>query len=260
MTEIETMRFPNAVDFVCFSQTLSLIFCQTAPDKNQCGPSTCCQGYRMKDGLCRVCENGTYGINCSQSCLRGYFGHLCRSKCPTSCKLTCDKVTGQCSSLTPVSDGVLERFLRNNSWALVIVSSLLMILSFGCITFLFYFHICRKREDMPLISERKQRNVIAGSVKQGKYTPRRSKKILKRNEVSLTFRDEDSGRNRNPKQMIEISTEIKELSLDSIHDKQNESGRERRNPSVKKPQYRYSLAKTFEITEEIDISQNLSEN
>ncbi|XP_062617757.1 uncharacterized protein LOC134279375 [Saccostrea cucullata] len=260
MSEMKIMRFPNAVYSVCFTQTFTFVLCQTTSNEGQCGPSSCCSGFQMKDGFCRVCEDGTYGKNCSKPCREGYFGRLCKSNCSSPCKLTCDKVTGQCKNHTSIYINSLENFLKNNSWVLAIVSSVLMILSFGCIAFLFCFHVCRKREDMPLISERKQRNVLAGSVKQGKYTPRRSKKILKGNVVSLTFRDEDSGRNRNPNQMIEISTEIKEFSTDSIHDKQNESGRERKNPSDKKPQYRYSLAKTFEITEEIDISQDLSEN
>ncbi|XP_062616453.1 uncharacterized protein LOC134278152 [Saccostrea cucullata] len=260
MSEMKIMRFPNAVYSVCFTQTFTFVLCQTTSNDGKCGPSSCCSGYRMKDGLCRVCEDGTDGINCSKPCREGYFGRLCNSKCPLPCNLTCNKVTGQCNNHTSIYTNGLQNFLKKNSWVLAIGSSVLMILSFGCIAFLFCFHVCRKRKDIPLISERNQRNVIAGSVKQGKYTPRRSKKILKRNEVSLTFRDEDSGRNRNPKQMIEINAEITEFSTDSIPDKLNEAGWERRHPSVKKPQYRYSLAKKFEITKEIDISQGFSEN
>ncbi|XP_061166355.1 uncharacterized protein LOC133191745 [Saccostrea echinata] len=157
-----------------------------------------------------VCEDGTYGTNCSEVCQGGYFGRLCKSECPTSCMFTCNKVTGNCNHQAP--------------------------------------------------AETKQRNSEQESVRQGKYTPRRSQKILKRNEVSLMFRDEDSGRNKNLKQLIEISTDIKECTLNSIPDDRNEVHIGNTHLSDRKHKYWYSLAKKFEITDEIDISQEFSDD
>ncbi|XP_056006869.1 endothelial cell-specific molecule 1-like [Ostrea edulis] len=42
---------------------------------------------------CVECPLGSFGVNCKEECIRGYYGYLCRSSC--SCEVSaCDPVTG----------------------------------------------------------------------------------------------------------------------------------------------------------------------
>lgn len=43
-----------------------------------------------------ACAPGTYGIDCSIECPKGFYGVFCKEKC--SCEENCDKVVG-CAEL-----------------------------------------------------------------------------------------------------------------------------------------------------------------
>lgn len=38
-----------------------------------------------------------YGVDCSEHCIDGLYGHYCRNKCPSECNKTCDKANGVCT-------------------------------------------------------------------------------------------------------------------------------------------------------------------
>uniref|UniRef100_A0A8W8KHQ1 EGF-like domain-containing protein n=1 Tax=Magallana gigas TaxID=29159 RepID=A0A8W8KHQ1_MAGGI len=49
-----------------------------------------------------ICDNNTFGVNCSQRCPLGYYGRQCNETC--NCNFTvCDEVTG-CLKVTPELD------------------------------------------------------------------------------------------------------------------------------------------------------------
>ncbi|XP_062589432.1 cell death abnormality protein 1-like isoform X3 [Saccostrea cucullata] len=53
----------------------------------------CCQDFKNISGECRACI-GTFGQNCSNPCMYGYYGHGCRKRCNCSQKQFCDREKG----------------------------------------------------------------------------------------------------------------------------------------------------------------------
>uniref|UniRef100_A0A8W8KI96 Uncharacterized protein n=1 Tax=Magallana gigas TaxID=29159 RepID=A0A8W8KI96_MAGGI len=54
----------------------------------------CIQNYYILDGNCTECPDGTFGVNCSQTCPNNYFGRLCKIPCNCSDGQFCDQVKG----------------------------------------------------------------------------------------------------------------------------------------------------------------------
>nr|XP_034304113.1 scavenger receptor class F member 2-like isoform X1 [Crassostrea gigas] len=56
---------------------------------------SCCVNYYrdVESRLCKPC-NGSFGVNCSFSCPKEYFGHGCREKCYCINTETCDSKIG----------------------------------------------------------------------------------------------------------------------------------------------------------------------
>ncbi|XP_062573869.1 uncharacterized protein LOC134235738 isoform X2 [Saccostrea cucullata] len=60
------------------------------------GHTRCCAGYRTIKDKCHPC-NGSFGIECSNTCPEGYFGNQCEDKCFCD---RCDARTGECYNET----------------------------------------------------------------------------------------------------------------------------------------------------------------
>ncbi|XP_056008537.1 protein draper-like [Ostrea edulis] len=58
-----------------------------------CDERCCLNYYKHRNGSCVECPLGTYGVNCSETCVRGYYGKLCLSECECSVH-KCDKKYG----------------------------------------------------------------------------------------------------------------------------------------------------------------------
>ncbi|XP_056008541.1 uncharacterized protein LOC130046602 isoform X2 [Ostrea edulis] len=54
----------------------------TNVNNKECDDGRCCLNfYKHQDGSCFECPLGTHGVNCSGTCVRGFYGRFCQSKC-----------------------------------------------------------------------------------------------------------------------------------------------------------------------------------
>ncbi|XP_056006909.1 uncharacterized protein LOC125664481 isoform X2 [Ostrea edulis] len=148
---MDGMVFVIFITFVCLSVTL---------DPNMCRPGICCTDYILHNNSCTECEAGTTGPNCSETCVDGYYGKRCRKKCSIDCTGICNKINGSCTGRfnvntqsfdvsvttngTPQTDlHNIENFLKARLWIIAGVSSVLVILTCGCIGVFFFCKTCK---------------------------------------------------------------------------------------------------------------------
>ncbi|XP_056006919.1 uncharacterized protein LOC130050705 [Ostrea edulis] len=136
---MDGMVFVIFLTFVCLSVTF---------DPNMCSSGICCFNYILHNNRCAECEAGTYLINCSQTCHDGYYGRFCKEKCSQACNETCNKVNGRCPDVDNNSTEeniakTIEDFLKERLWVIAGVSSVLVILTCGCIGVFFFCKICK---------------------------------------------------------------------------------------------------------------------
>nr|XP_034298873.1 uncharacterized protein LOC117680685 [Crassostrea gigas] len=90
----------------------SLIACVLlgACSNQRCNERCCMNYYENQYGSCTECQPGTFGVNCTGTCVPFYYGRLCRSKCDCplhqcDLKLGCRKNKGWVA--TPTLAGIV---------------------------------------------------------------------------------------------------------------------------------------------------------
>ncbi|XP_056006810.1 uncharacterized protein LOC125664563 [Ostrea edulis] len=96
---------------------LAEIMCQgvrSHQDDCRTSNSTCCYNYYFDKGTgrCVECALGSFGSNCKESCVSGYYGYLCKIKCECEAH-HCDPVTGCTEYVHEYNTG--ETMSPNNS-------------------------------------------------------------------------------------------------------------------------------------------------
>ncbi|XP_062593809.1 uncharacterized protein LOC134255301 [Saccostrea cucullata] len=108
------------------------------------GPSRCCSGYRTIKDKCYPC-NGSFGIECSNTCPAGYFGNKCEEKCFCD---RCDARTGECYNET-TSTNNSQKEKDEDRISIPWIATLLGLLgSIGSVAVLFSVLFLKEREKL----------------------------------------------------------------------------------------------------------------
>ncbi|XP_056006889.1 uncharacterized protein LOC125664494 [Ostrea edulis] len=250
--------------FSIYLHIFTVVFSQTKLiDPHKCKEDACCAGYFMRGNICTVCQNGTHGLNCSEVCLDGYFGRRCQSKCAPSCELPCNKSTGVCSEESSLSNK-LKHFLQENALFIASVSSVIGFLLLGCAGIMFFRSVCRKSEPVQPKGETTSRGAVSGSARQGTSIHHGSYENSTDGERSNASKHVSVRTNKNVKRSEEPDSKTSAYLQNNDHDVALESasgqGGSVSHTENPRPRCRYSLAKTFVMSEEFDFCQEFSDD
>ncbi|XP_062609476.1 cell death abnormality protein 1-like [Saccostrea cucullata] len=97
-----------------------------------CGNRCCLNFYQSPDGECLECPLGTNGVNCTQKCVKGYFGRLCRLHCNCPAE-ECDGSFG-----CPKTNTVGKDTESQNEWVNMLSALIGSVITMSLIGLLFY--------------------------------------------------------------------------------------------------------------------------